>query len=247
MLAVSGSASTAVRDCAQRLRDALKFVQLASVAKGPRLAMLTTAPLSPALGSHARRQRRRLSRRCMACSVGVVLVDHGSRKAESNDMLVHLVSLYKQHTQRRIVHHAHMELARGRGRLSRLQLCVATPLTVLPVSATTTQATPSIADAFDACVGDGATTVVVSPYFLSPGRHWQEDIPQLTAAAAAKHPGVKYLVSAPLGLHPLIAEVLESRVRHCLEHASRKFPACEVCTLAGVSCSMHTAQALQQQ
>lgn len=134
MLAVSGSASTAVRDCAQRLRDALKFVQLASVAKGPRLAMLTTAPLSPALGSHARRQRRRLSRRCMACSVGVVLVDHGSRKAESNDMLVHLVSLYKQHTQRRIVHHAHMELARGRGRLSHLQLFLGSSTHCLPPS-----------------------------------------------------------------------------------------------------------------
>jgi sirohydrochlorin ferrochelatase len=113
----------------------------------------------------------------------------------------------------------------------------------VPVSASTPQAAPSIADAFDACVGDGATTVVVSPYFLSPGRHWQEDIPQLTAAAAAKHPGVKYLVSAPLGLHPLIAEVLESRVRHCIEHASGNGPACEVCTLAGVSCSMHSTQA----
>ena len=96
-------------------------------------------------------------------------------------------------------------------------------------------------------MGDGATTVVVSPYFLSPGRHWQEDIPRLTAAAATKHPGVKYLVSAPLGLHPLIAEVLESRVRHCIEHAAGNRPACDVCILAGVSCSMHTAQALQQQ
>jgi len=28
--------------------------------------------------------------------------------------------------------------------------------------------------AFDRCVARGATTVVVSPYFLSPGRHWAQ-------------------------------------------------------------------------
>lgn len=92
-------------------------------------------------------------------------------------------------------------------------------------------------------MSDGATTVVVSPYFLSPGRHWQEDIPQLTAAAAAKHPGVRYLVSAPLGLHPLVAQVLESRLEHCLAHATQGGPACDVCSLPGTpGCALRTAQ-----
>ena len=70
-------------------------------------------------------------------SVGVVLVDHGSRKAESNDQLVRaraastsascasrrtaaaqlrLVDAYKAHTGRAVVHAAHMELVRGRAR-----------------------------------------------------------------------------------------------------------------------------------
>jgi sirohydrochlorin ferrochelatase len=98
------------------------------------------------------------------------------------------------------------------------------------------QAAPTIADAFDACVSDGATTVVVSPYFLSPGRHWQEDLPQLTAAAAAKHPGVRYFVSAPLGLHPLVIQVLDNRLETCLAHATRGGPACDVCSQTGVSC-----------
>ena len=68
------------------------------------------------------------------------------------------------------------------------------------------QAPPTIGEAFDACVADGARTVVVSPYFLSPGRHWQEDLPALAAEAAARHPGVRYLVAAPLGLHPLVSQ-----------------------------------------
>ena len=119
------------------------------------------------------------------------------------------------------------------------------------------QAPPTIGDAFDACVSDGARTVVVSPYFLSPGRHWQEDLPARAAAAAARHPGVRYLVAAPLGLHPLVSQararmhacrlcallrrrpqVLETRVQHSLEHAAGNAPRCDVCEAAGVECSM---------
>ena len=83
----------------------------------------------------------------------------------------------------------------------------ATQIRADAVSLCCAQAAPSIADAFAACVADGASTVVVSPYFLSPGRHWQEDLPALTAAAAAAHPGVRYMVAAPLGLHPLVSQV----------------------------------------
>ena len=99
--------------------------------------------------------------------------------------------------------------------------------------------------------------MVISPYFLSPGRHWQEDLPALASAAAARHPGVSYLVSAPMGLHPLVAQVrrprcaaasrsrlrtqvLEQRVQHCLAHVEGRAPPCEVCTLANVACTLKT-------
>ena len=42
------------------------------------------------------------------------------------------------------------------------------------------------ADAFARCVDQGATTVIVAPYFLGPGRHWDRDIPALAAQAAAE-------------------------------------------------------------
>jgi sirohydrochlorin ferrochelatase len=100
------------------------------------------------------------------------------------------------------------------------------------------QAHPTIAEAFAACVADGATVVIISPYFLSPGRHWQEDLPALAAAAAAAHPGVRYLVAAPLAQHPLVCEVLEARVRHCLAHDAGQAPACDVCRSAGMECSL---------
>lgn len=145
----------------------------------------------------------------------VILVDHGSRRAESNDMLLKVVELFRSRiaaggagADYAIVEPAHMELAE-----------------------------PSIGTAFDACVKRGATRVVVMPYFLLPGRHWAQDIPNLTAEAAKRHPGVEFLVTAPLGLHPLIAQVIESRIEHCLLHAAGKAGECDVCRGTG-RCAM---------
>lgn len=132
--------------------------------------------------------------------VGVVVVDHGSRRGESNDLLLAAAELFRVATELAIVEPAHMELAE-----------------------------PSIAQAFDACVARGARTVVVFPYFLSPGRHWSQDIPRLATEAAGRHPDVKHLVTAPLGLHPLIAEVMAERIVVCLAHQTQGTPSCEVC------------------
>lgn len=135
---------------------------------------------------------------------GLIVVDHGSRRAESNEMLEELVAMVAQAVPFTIVEPAHMELAE-----------------------------PSIATAFDRCVAAGATLVVVSPYFLLPGRHWSTDIPELAQAAAARHPGVPYLVTAPLGLHPLMAQVVAGRVEHCLAHVAGQADECEVCRGTG--------------
>jgi sirohydrochlorin ferrochelatase len=96
-------------------------------------------------------------------------------------------------------------------------------------------AEPSIAAAFARCVQRGAKLVVVFPYFLGPGRHWSEDIPRLVAEAAEPHAaaGVRYLVTAPLGLHPLVMQVIDDRVTHCLARASGKAGPCDACEPGG--------------
>ena len=65
----------------------------------------------------------------------------------------------------------------------------------------------------------GEKQVVIMPYFLAPGRHWNEDIPQLAAEAASPflELGVTFLVAPPLGLHPLMLRVIDDRVREGLE------------------------------
>ena len=122
---------------------------------------------------------------------GIIIVDHGSRRDESNQMLERVASLFQERfaTRYSVVEPAHMELAE-----------------------------PSIATAYARCVQRGATRVVVCPFFLGPGKHWTQDIPRLTAQAAASHPGTRYHVTATLGIDDLILDLLEKRVSHCGSH-----------------------------
>jgi sirohydrochlorin ferrochelatase len=117
-------------------------------------------------------------------TTGIILVDHGSRKESANTLLLDVVDLFKATSGAAIVEAAHMELAE-----------------------------PSLADAYAACVEQGATEVVIHPYFLAPGRHSTSDIPRLAEEAAALYPLVPYRVTEPLGLDARITEVIALRIR----------------------------------
>lgn len=49
------------------------------------------------------------------------------------------------------------------------------------------------------CVSRGAQRVIIAPYFLSRGRHIQEDIPALVAEARALYPDITLTVAEPIG------------------------------------------------
>jgi sirohydrochlorin ferrochelatase len=133
-------------------------------------------------------------------TVGLVVVDHGSKKAAANDLLLDVAALFKRVSGMAIVEAAHMELAE-----------------------------PTIEQAFDRCVAQGATLVVIHPYFLSPGRHSTTDIPRMVRETAARHPGVAFHVTQPLGLDEKLARLMMERVGHCLEN---RFD-CEYCRGTG--------------
>jgi sirohydrochlorin ferrochelatase len=136
--------------------------------------------------------------------LAVVVVDHGSRRAESNESMEVFVRSSADRLLYPIVEPAHMELAE-----------------------------PSVGTAFDRCVAAGAATVVVAPYFLGPGRHWDTDIPALVAEAADRHPGIDWLVTAPLGPHPLLMDIIDRRVEHCLAHVAGTATECAACAGSG--------------
>jgi sirohydrochlorin ferrochelatase len=78
-------------------------------------------------------------------------------------------------------------------------------------------APPTVAEAFDACVAEGADEVIVHPYFLGPGNHASVDIPRLVAQAAAGHPHVRAKITEPLGVHDKIGEIIVDRIRSARE------------------------------
>ena len=114
---------------------------------------------------------------------GILIVDHGSRKDEANEMLPHMAELIQSLAVGDVVvRHAHMELA-----------------------------DPDIGEGFADCVRAGATEVIVFPYMLSPGRHSTSDIPRMVAKVAQAFPGVGYSVTPAFGLHDKLAEVVLER------------------------------------
>lgn len=93
--------------------------------------------------------------------IGILLIDHGSRKAASNELLEMIASIYQKSSKcpsHFVVKAAHMEIA-----------------------------PPSIEDVLKEFVIDGnIKQVICHPYFLSPGRHVTEDIPFLVEEAKQK-------------------------------------------------------------
>src|SRR5439155_8312783 len=125
---------------------------------------------------------------------GIIIVDHGSRREESNQMLEEVADLFAQRFVElyEVVEPAHMEIAE-----------------------------PSIATAYAKCVERGATRIIVCPFFLGPGKHWTSDIPRLASEAAKSFPQTEYHVTMPLGIDELILELLAKRVGFCVDHQFR--------------------------
>ena len=114
---------------------------------------------------------------------GILIVDHGSVKAEANDMLRCMSNLLQTMAGAEVaVRYAHMELA-----------------------------DPDIATGFTDCVSAGATDVTVFPYMLSPGRHSTRDIPRMVAQVAKTFPHVTFSVTPAFGVHEKLAELVLER------------------------------------
>ncbi len=121
----------------------------------------------------------------------LLLVDHGSRREQANAVLVQVAEIIRDRSDFDTVHYAHMEIAE-----------------------------PTIPQGFDACVADGAREVIVHPYFLAPGSHYNDDVPRLVAEAAAKYPEVRWTITEPLGIHSKLCDVVLERVEAALSRSA---------------------------
>lgn len=111
----------------------------------------------------------------------LLLVAHGSRRKQSNDEVVLLAEKLKKNCsdQYEIIHAGFLELAE----------------TLIP-------------DGIKRCVDDGASSIVVLPYFLNSGRHVIEDIPAIVDDVRPLFPTVDIRVAPHLGASELMMNLL---------------------------------------
>lgn len=147
----------------------------------------------------------------------ILLIDHGSRRSEANEMMDCMANLVQAVAGPDVVvRYAHMELCE-----------------------------PSILSGVRSCVEAGATELIVFPYMLSPGKHSTGDIPRMVAAAAKDFPQLDVRVTNAFGVHEKLAELILERAglpianpltadeaAHCW-HSSRDQTAC------GDACRCH--------
>jgi len=115
----------------------------------------------------------------------LLLVAHGSRVASSNDAVAELVKKLRARLAAYgfdAVSHAFLELT-----------------------------TPGIAEGVQDLVEGGASQIVVLPFFLAPGTHVVDDMPELIAAAEEKYSSVAFSVMPYLGgVEGIIDLILDS-------------------------------------
>jgi len=113
----------------------------------------------------------------------LLLVAHGSRRKKSNEEVIDMANKLKKHClgDFDIVNPAFLELAE-----------------VL------------IPDGIKQCVNDGASSIIVLPYFLNSGRHVIEDIPEIVNAEKEYYPDVAIKISSHLGASEMMMDILVS-------------------------------------
>jgi sirohydrochlorin ferrochelatase len=70
---------------------------------------------------------------------------------------------------------------------------------------------PTLAEAVERCVAQGARSIVVQPYFLVAGKYVCEDLPQQVAEQAQRYPQIAFEIAAAFGDHPALVRLAIER------------------------------------
>ena len=72
---------------------------------------------------------------------------------------------------------------------------------------------PTLEEAADLLVARGVERLVIVPYFLTPGRHLERDLPAIIERISRKNKNIQILVTASLDGHPGLVQIMADRVR----------------------------------
>lgn len=119
-----------------------------------------------------------------ASVTAVLLIAHGSRRAEANGDLVQLARRIQAAIDYPIVEIAFLEIA-----------------------------APDILTGAECCAARGANRVLMCPYFLSAGMHLMRDLREARGRLAKAFPHIEFRLGPPLGPHPLLDQLVIERIR----------------------------------
>jgi sirohydrochlorin ferrochelatase len=170
-------------------RDTFEFDPLLSphayangIAAGPVRSSSATTPLLHTLNTQLKQQQ----------TIGILLIDHGSKRSASNEHIHTVARMYED-------------------RLNTATLKTSIASTTIVRAAHMEIANPSILDSLrNLFVVDQVAKVVCVPYFLSPGRHATEDVPNLINEARKMLIGITACVCQPY------IRIFSHTLRNCL-------------------------------
>ncbi len=121
----------------------------------------------------------------------ILVIAHGSRQEAANQDLFDLVKRLEAKADYPIVEGCFLELA-----------------------------APDLPAGGDRCVARGARRVLLVPYFLSAGVHLERDLTAARDEMKGRHANVEFHLGPPLGPHPLLDELVATRIRELDASAS---------------------------
>ncbi len=116
-------------------------------------------------------------------TTAVLLIAHGSRRAEANHDLLQVAQQLRDTSEFDIVVASYLELA-----------------------------DPSIPVGAAECVKAGAHNILMMPYFLSAGSHVMRDLQRFRDELRERFPEQDFTLCPPLGLHPLMIDIVQDRL-----------------------------------
>lgn len=111
----------------------------------------------------------------------LILLAHGSRHPETTKEVAALTTAVDRTVAAHSIRYAFLEVAR-----------------------------PTLPEAIDQAVRDGATAVDVLPLFLNIGNHIVRDIPHLVSRTQEKHPKLRIQLLKHIGSHPAYTALVEA-------------------------------------
>ena len=118
----------------------------------------------------------------------VLLIAHGSRRAQANADLVLVADQLRERSDYVIVECSYLELAE-----------------------------PTIPQGAARCIELGAKHVLMMPYFLSAGSHVTKDLERHRNEFQAAYPDANFTLCPPLGVHPQMIDIVLDRLEEQVE------------------------------